>query len=538
MKKKTFLTAGVLIGIGAFYGARQMQSLASDTAQHINNGPRAERALVAKAIEKERANAAPIDSLVSKIERLRAWTNGKDRSLGREGALKILGEWARADAHAALDFVCAAPQFPHRNIAYAIPLAVISRSNPKEVINWLSHQIAVDGDRSDIAEAIGWRSLSEAPAAALEVVTAFGIVENGNLFGQLLGKVARTQPQLALQSLAQGKPEIQKRALRTMLDSWAETNPTEALAWYTSYGLPDAEAARALATGCVKSGQYSVPDVAAQLRLDAEQTDRMLYDLSWEGVALDPQSLGLLSDHTRRHVAEIASRKLEESPDRVLAFVKATVKADQQADVLLDGWTSWLNSDRKAAQEWLQQLSDRRLASELPARLERQEQLRDPQKALVLAKTIVDQQERKEMVADAVQHLVWRDPAVAAAWLTQNPGDVPRPGTFRTLANSYLEKDDAGAMAWIAKLGPGSSRDEALSAAATFWVDKEIDFATASMSAIDDAQKRQVCMFNVYRSLNRANAVKADQWLETQGLSAEVRQSWKALGQTSATRYE
>jgi hypothetical protein len=194
-----------------------------------------------------------------------------------------------------------------------------------------------------------------------------------------------------------------------------------------------------------------------------------------------------------------------------------------------------LHSDRKAALEWLQQLPDRQLANELQARLDRQELLRDPHKALAAAQTIANQEERKNMVVTAVQRLVWEEPAEAAAWLAQNPNDVPRPDTFSTLATCYLERDDAGAMTWITKLSAGQARDEALSAAATFWAGSEIDFATVSMAAIGDPQKRQQCMFNLYRTLNRNDAAKADQWLETQGLSAEVRQSWKALGQSSST---
>jgi hypothetical protein len=263
----------------------------------------------------------------------------------------------------------------------------------------------------------------------------------------------------------------------------------------------------------------------------------MLWQLCRDGVVLDASTLGLFSERARRRAAEITAHNLEDSPDRVVAFVKAALGANHQAEALLDGWKSWLDSDRKAALAWLQQLPDRQLASELPARLERQEQLRDPRKALVAAGTIADQEERKNVVACAVQQLVWQDPAGAAAWLAKNPNDAPRTEIFSRLAQRYLERDDAGAMAWIAGLSAGEARDEALSAAASFWVGKEIDFATTSMAVIGDAQKRQQCMFNLYRDLCRKDAANADQWLAIQGLSAEVRQSWKVLGQPSSNSY-
>ena len=84
-------------------------------------------------------------------------------------------------------------------------------------------------------------------------------------------------------------------------------------------------------------------------------------------------------------------------------------------------------------------------------------------------------------------------------------------------------------MDWIAKLGSGEPKDATLGAAADYWVGKEIDFATTSMAAIGDSQKRQACMFSLYSQLTRKDAAGAEQWLEQQGLSAEVRQSWKAL---------
>jgi len=198
---------------------------------------------------------------------------------------------------------------------------------------------------------------------------------------------------------------------------------------------------------------------------------------------------------------------------------------------LLEGWSSWLQSDRKAALAWLQQLPDRQLAGELSARLERRELSREPRKALAALKTISNQEEPENMVGDAVHLLAWEDPASAASWLVQNPNDAPSPAIFSTLARRYLERDDAGAMAWIAHLGAGAARDEALSAAAVFWVEKEVDFATTSMAVIGDAQKRQQCMFSLYCNLNRTDTAKADQWLAAQDLSPEVRQSWKALGQ-------
>lgn len=534
MKKKLLLTAGILTGVVLFFGVkRQLAPVSVGEAKP----PLRQAAKVAVETVKDEQAEAQAETLDSKIEKLRAWTERRDSKLGRGAALQILEEWSKHDAKAALDFVSAAPFFPGRNTAYAVPLSRISRTDPKAVVEWLSREIGQINERTEVVEGIVWRNLTAAPAAALAITETPEVVIDGNLFGRLLGEVAKTQMQLALQGLAQKSSEIQSRALGPMLETLAQSNPRDALNWYLSRGVEDSDAAKALAMGCVKSGQYNIPDLAARLNLNTEQTDRMLHRLTWDGVVLDPKSLAAFSDRARLRAAEVAARNLEDSPDRVLAFVKATVGPEQQLEVLAHGWRKWLGSDRKGAQAWLQQLPDRRLASELPARLEREEQLSNPHKALELARTIVNQQERKDVVESAVQRLVWQDPVEAATWLAQNPGMVSMNGRIGNLAERYLEKDDAGAMAWIARLSAGEERDEALGAAAIYWARKEIDFATVSMSTIGDAQKRQRCMFDLYLNLNRVNATKADQWLAAQGLSAEVRQSWKALGQSSSGRY-
>jgi hypothetical protein len=536
MKKKLFLTAGILIAIGSVYGAKHR--LAPGSGEKVSAVSHTGRSAVLQTTIKEQSEALAEDQLTAKIEQLRRWVCGREPSLDRETAMKILGEWADRDAHAALDFVCAAPHFPRRNFAYAIPLAKICRREPKEVIGWLSHQITVADDRTEIAESIIQRIERDAPVVALELANAPGIPVGIELFGELLGRMARTQPQIALQAFAQKTLDGQKRVIGSMLYYWAQTNPNEALAWYQGRGETDAGAARSLATGCIKSGQYTIADLVQRLSLSTEQADRMLFQLSRDGVALDPQTLVFFSEHARQRAAEAAAWNLENSPDRVVAFVKAALGANYRAEALVGGWRSWLSSDRKAALEWLQQLPDRQLANELPARLERQEQLRDPHKALAIAATIANQEERRDVVMTAVQRLVWEEPAEAAAWLAQNPNDAPRPESYGMLTRNYLERDDAGAMAWLVKLSAGEARDEALSAAAKFWAGREIEFAAASIAAIGDTQKRQQCMFSLYCNLNRTNTAKADQWLATQGLSAEVRQSWKALGQTSTMTYD
>jgi len=526
MKKGLFFVLGILVGIGLALGvtflrrARQSEPVRRQTKQ--------ESGVLAPGSDAQ-AIAAKADELTAKIERLQRWSHGKEPTLKREEVLNLLAEWSDADPQAALTFVTHVPRFPQRNEAFAVPLAVLCARDPKGVIDWIYQNTADAGDRSGIARSIIDRIKDKAPLEGLVLAEAPNIPVECEQFGELMGVLARTQPQLALQHFGLMSQEGQKTAIVPMLAIWAQTNPVAALAWFMVRPDKDAEAAASLIESCVRNGPYKMGDLIQRLGLNKADADAVLARLSRSGMSVDIQDLGLFSAEERQNMAIRAAWKLPDDPSRIISLLKALLPPAQQADTVFTSWENWMESDRKAALDWLQQQPDRQLADEINHRLQQRELARDPVKALAALPTIADKEQRKRMATGALNQLAYDNPEAAIAWLAQNQTESVNTEVYSRLARAYLRRDDAVAMDWIAKLEAGETKDAALYVAANYWSGKEIDFATTSMAAIGDSQKRQACMFDLYRQLTRKDAAGAEQWLEQQGLSAEVRQSWKAL---------
>jgi hypothetical protein len=527
MKRGSFFVLGIFVGIGLALGvtflrrARQPEPVRRQTKQESG---------VQRTDSDAQSNAAKADELMAKIERLQRWSQGKEPTLKREEVLTLLAEWSDADPQAALTFVTHVPRFPQRNEAFAVPLAVLCARDPKGVIDWIYQNLGDARSRSGIARSILDRIKDKAPLEGLALAEAPDIPVDPRLFGELMGVLARTQPQLALQHFGLMSQSGQKRAVVPLLTSWAQTNPDAALAWYRSQPDKGAVAAASLIESCVKKGPYQVESLIQRLGLNTAETDAVLNQLSSRSSLVDIQELSLVSVAERQHVVSQAAWRFQEDPDRIVRLLmKASLPPGQEADAVFEGWTNWADSDRKAALDWLQQQPDRSLADEIGRRLQQRELARDPAKALAALPTIADQEQRKRMATEALTRLAYDQPEVAIAWLSQNQTESVSAEAYSRIASRYLQRDDAAAMDWIAKLGAGETKDAALGAAADYWGGKEIDFATTSMAAIGDSQKRQACMFDLYSELTRKDAAGAEQWLEQQGLSAEVRQSWKAL---------
>jgi hypothetical protein len=527
MKRGILFVLGILVGVGLTLGVMQLRRDGQPGSAGL---ARPKQESVSQRTESDaQTGAAKPDGLATKIARLQRWSQGKEPALKREEALKLLEDWSVLDPQAALAFVVNAPRIPRRNQVYAIPLAVLCARDSKTVIDWMYQNIAAEQDRGRIAESIIARIKDSATFAALELAAAPNIPVGIHYFGELMGVVARTQPQVALQQLERLSSTGQVTAVGSMLNFWAQTNPREALTWYLATQKKYPEAAAPLIEGCVKSGVFQIGDLVQRLGLTTSGAEAVLVELSQRGVLVDAQELGLLSAEEKQNVARQISWRLEENPDRVVRLLKATLPSAEYTDAISEGWENWLRSDRKAAVVWLEQQPDRQLADEINQRWQQQELARDPVKALAALPGISDAEKRKWSATNALEQLASDKPEQAIAWLSQHQAEPVAPEFYDELARFYLRRDDAAAMDWIAKLGNGEAKDGALRAAADYWSGKEIDFATTSMAAIGDEQKRQACMFNLYSRLTRKDSPTAEQWLEQQGLSPEVRQSWKAL---------
>jgi hypothetical protein len=476
------------------------------------------------------AKAREPSVLENKIAQLRRWVQTGGKTLSPDEAANIVEQWAAQDPLAALEFVATAPRFPQRNGAIAAALAVFCRKDGPGAVNWLSANVADSDDRERIVSAVAQKIMSEAPVAALDLVTATTGMDDAYWFGELLGRVAQVDVQKALTVYGQTAAGEKKRLLSRMLKFWSDKDPLAALDWYLAQPDRSSGAAEVLTLNCVKSGKCGLWDVTARLQLKPEDTGFLLWQLVREGVTVDIAVLARFPPEARKQAMRCMAGNLQESPDRVVALVRSLTDPAEGETALFSGFSDWLNSDRKAAMDWLANLSDGALAASLRERLELRNCRRDPAMLLAKAATITDAKLRRDVTGEAVEMLARTSPGEAANWIMQHPEQAQDLWQVRVVTERFLAKDDAAAMAWVAKLSEGEIRDEALSASARYWAASEIEFATASVAAISNAEKRERCAFNVYRNLAESDAAGAERWLNRVGVSDDVRRTWKILG--------
>jgi hypothetical protein len=528
MKREKLFVSGILVGVGLTLGVMHFRCIKYPEQAAVT--PHKQETLPLRSDSKAQANASAANALTAKIERLRRWSQDKEPSLEREEVLKMLEEWSEADAQTALAFVTNVPRFPGRNEAYAIPLAALCCRELKTALSWIYGNVAGKSERAQIADMIVRRIQDKAPAAGLEFAEAPNIPVDTESFGHMIGVLVRTQPQLALQHFERLSPSGKEIAIEPMLSLWAQTNPESAISWFKGQEGKSTEALVSLIESCVKNGPYRLGNLVQRLGLSGAEADVVLVRLSHKNVYDDVNEFDVFSAKAKQEAAEsLAARGLETDPNQILRFVKTSVPPENQSEVIFNGWINWFDSDSKAALDWLRQQPDLQLANELTRRLTQRELARDPLKALAALPTVADPEQRKRNATDALGRLANGKPEAAVAWLSQNQTTPVGVEVYGELASNFLRRDEAAAMNWIAKLDNGEAKDSALRAAAYYWSEKEVEFATTSMATIEDSEKRQACMFDLYRQLSRKDSTTAEQWLEKQGLSAEVRESWKAL---------
>jgi hypothetical protein len=122
-----------------------------------------------------------------------------------------------------------------------------------------------------------------------------------------------------------------------------------------------------------------------------------------------------------------------------------------------------------------------------------------------------------------------RDVAAAAGWVVANPDRVSSQQASE-MAGLLLNHDEAAGADWLAKLPAGEGRDAAVETAAIHWAGQnELELAGQVTASIRDPEGRTRAAFGVYNALKYTDGAAAEKWLETQGVSEETKQSWRAI---------
>ena len=137
--------------------------------------------------------------------------------------------------------------------------------------------------------------------------------------------------------------------------------------------------------------------------------------------------------------------------------------------------------------------------------------------------------EMQDVVSRAVGIWAEKDVTAVAGWLEANPG-LASPEQAMQVVRTYLSQNEVEASTWLTKLPPGATRDAAVSTAAMYWADQnEPSLATEVALSIQDSEKRAQALFGVYRMMRYTDTAAADNWLASQEMSPDIKQSWQAL---------
>ncbi len=243
-------------------------------------------------------------------------------------------------------------------------------------------------------------------------------------------------------------------------------------------------------------------------------------------------ALALVSPETAEAaLSQWASECFEKSPERAIELARNWVPEKMQSTLIRGGFQAWLDSDHRAAMEWLSTVKQPELQVTLQAGVIAWQAQRDPESALAVLKgPQAASPEFKDVAAQALSGWTQRDVAGAAGWVAANPGLVTAEQASE-VASIFLNQDEAAGADWLAKLPAGAARDAAVETAAMHWAGQsEPELATQVAGTIGDPQKRTRAFFSVYGMLRSADGAAAERWLAgAQDLSEETKQSWRAL---------
>ena len=479
-------------------------------------------------------NAALKPELGDRVARLQAWAEGRGEEPDTGGLYETLGDWAERDPYAALAWVKSAKRLPQRLQLLGVPLAALARKSATEAAGWLRQNVDAH-DRASVLEGAFQRLSMDDARAGLELVMAFPEQDQPHDLGGALGALIVDAPQDALAFFNRLTGARRKSSAQWMLASWARGDAAAAWAW--AEGQRDVMDVPQVRWAFLEECAQSRPDLCVDLFRkfpavadggdDSHAVSGLLRRSPEHGVA----ALTLVPEATAQSALTMwAQENFERSPERALALLETWMPAETRGGVIRGGFESWLDSDQRAAMEWLGTVTRPELQAVLQAGVVAWQARRDPEAALaVLNGPQAVSPEFKDVAEQALLGWVQRDVTAAAGWVVANPDRVSSQQASEVAA-MLLNHDETTGAEWLARLPAGAVRDAAVEVAAIHWAGQnELELAGQVAASIRDPEARTRAAFGVYNTLKYADGAAAEKWLETQGVSEETKQSWRAI---------
>ena len=463
---------------------------------------------------------------------LTAWVSGKNSGIDTGQLRECLHLWSENDPHAVLGFIDQHLHGNMRNYAFAFPLAVIGRRNPREAVDWLRSYPTAE-DRDHIAKLTVDSLTKPAPSIALAITEGLSLNLSSLQHHFLLGALAADDPAAAQTAFSKLPAHRRKEVALAVGRGSAANNPQAALLWCKSLGdSPESgEAMQGVVSEiALKLGDEKALEAVNQLQPSQAALDDIAKTLNWRS---PETALALLPQLSPKASAALAERFIDkdfaETPDEMLALARAYLPPEKASAALAAAWADWRDTQSEAADAWLASLADsEQRALFEPVKL-RHLASADPVGYLDRIASVPFAATEHEMIEEALGEV---SPAEAANWVAINPKLLAPEQSTQTIV-SYYEESPAAATTWALRLPTGASQDQVLETIVLASL-KEGDSANAGslIAAISDPHRQTGTRFKVFTSLYRKDRAAATQWLAAQPVTPEIRANWETLATT------
>lgn len=446
-------------------------------------------------------------------------------------AAALVNRWAEIDVHAALQFVIRAPRFPARNAALIGPLAMLGKQDITAAEHWITTNLVLS-DRREIGDSVVQQVGEDNPAAALQLAFAPDIPIDRDIFGGLIGQLARTDSVAALAYFGRLSEQGRTRAAGALVRQWYEVDPAATLRWVQSqHTQPHGRAATA---GYLEAVATLTPErLPDSLQQVGASSDDLSFDsFNFFSLSADAK-LALLphlpQEERRLFLSDLVDDEIQRSPELAWKLARESMDEKEAAEIFARAWVSWQSSDRKAAQEWIQTAQDPSMRAALTRSVRLVAATEDPKEFLASLNPAGPDAQDTQLLNRAIVAINNTDSAAAAAWVTKLSTAVSS-GVVASVASSWMDDDDVAALQWINTLAVGPQRDAALVGAANHWVNRDdLPKASIAISNISNPEQRTQAQWHAFQRAFGRNREAAAQWLAAQPISQEVKSNWLTI---------
>ena len=367
------------------------------------------------------------------------------------------------------------------------------------------------------------------PAGALRLAFAPGFPVERELFGELIGQLARTDSASAVSFFNQLSEEGRRTNVRKLVLQWYEVDPAATLRWVQSQsGLPHGtKTATAYVQAVATFAPNNLPQALHSLSLKPEE----LSSSSMDFFTLSADAKLALLPHVpledrRMLLSDIMDEEVQRSPDLAWKLARESLGDTEAAKLFGGAWQSWQSSDRKAAQDWLATVRDPAMQAALAHTVRFVAATDNPQAFLASINPSNPDPNDEALVERALSEIDNSDPTEAATWITKLGAAVSN-RAVTAVSMSWMERDEAAALQWINGLAAGQQRDAALAGAAHHWMQHEdLSKVSLAIANVSNSDQRVQLLWAAMQRAYRSNRDTATQWLATQPVSQEVKDNW------------